>query len=181
VVVASGSGLAALTPSAGAAVPEGDLAYLRVLLALELLAVDFGSRALGSVELGGRSSALLKHVRRDDFAHAAGLSVLLTGAGQTATTADDIDFSYPKQSYASQGAILKLGWSLSRLSLGAYLGAVENLETSHFRGPIGQIAANEAQHTGAFAQLLGRPVVGAAFAAALPIDDVSAALDRYES
>jgi hypothetical protein len=181
VVVASGTGFVALVPTAAATAPDGDLAYLRVLLAVELLSVDFGTQALASGKLGRRAAALLKQVRGDDHAHSTGLGVMLTAAGQTPTTPDDIDFSYPTQSYASQGAIVKLGSSLARLSLGAYLGAVEKLETSQLRGPLAQIAANEAQHVSAFAQLLGRPVVGKAFAAALPIDDVSAALGRYES
>jgi hypothetical protein len=105
----------------------------------------------------------------------------MNATGQPPAAADDIDFSYPKQSYASERSILKLGWTLSMLSLGAYVGAVEHLETPELRGPIGQIAANEAQHVSAFAHLLGRPVVGKAFATALPIDSVSAVLDRYES
>jgi hypothetical protein len=181
VVVASGTGFVALVPTADAAVPDGDLAYLRVLLAVELLQADFASQALASGRLGARSSALLKQIRADHVAHSTALGVLLTGAGQTPTTPDDIDFSYPKQSFASPRAIVKLGSSLAQLSLGAYVGAVEKLETPQLRGPIAQIAANEAQHVGAFAHLLGRPVVGKAFAAALPINDVSAALDRYES
>jgi Ferritin-like domain len=179
-VLASSAGLVGATP-AGAAIPDGDVAYLRLLLALELLVADFGDQALSSGKLGSRSTALLKHVRGDDLAHATGLSVLLTGAGQAPATADDIDFAYPKLSYASQSAIVTLGSSLSRLALGAYLGALEKLETAQVRGPIAQIAANEAQHVGAFAQLQGRPVVGKPFAASLSIDVVSAELDRYES
>ena len=151
-------------PTAAAATPDGDLAYLRVLLALELLLVDYEGQALSSGKLGRRSTALM-----------------LTGAGRAPTTADDIDFSYPRQSFASQGSIVRLGRSLSQLALSGYLGAVENVETSELRGPIAQIAANEAQHLGAFAQLLGRPIVGRPFAASLPIGSVSAQLDRYES
>jgi hypothetical protein len=180
-LVASGTGVAVLAPSASAAVPDGDVAYLRLLVAAELLTADFASEALASGKLTGREAALVKQAQADDKAHYNGLSVLMNGAGQPPTLADDIDFSYPKQSYASQASILKLGWTLATLSLGAYLGAVENVQTPELRGPIGQIAANEAQHVAAFAQLLGRPVVGRPFAAALPIDAVSAALDRYES
>jgi hypothetical protein len=180
VVLGSSLGLVG-APTATAAVSDCDLAYLRVLLALELLMADFEAQALASGKLGPRSTALMKRVRGDDLAHGAGLGVLLTGAGQTPTTADDIDFSYPKQSFSSQGAIVKLGSSLSRLALGAYLGAVEKLETSQLRGPLAQIAANEAQHLSAFAQLQGRPLVGKAFAASLPIDVVSAELDKFES
>jgi len=47
--------------------------------------------------------------------------------------------------------------------------------------PLGQIAANEAQQQGALATLVGRQAIGSAFAAAPPIDVVSAALDGYES
>ena len=168
-------------PTAAAAIPDGDLAYLRVLLALELLMADFEAQALAIGKLRPHSAALMKRVRGDDLAHGAGLSVLLPGAGQTPTTADDIDFSYAKHSFSSQGAIVKLGSSLSRLALGAYLGAVEKLETSQLRGPLAQIAANEAQHLSAFAQLQGRPLVGKAFAASLPIEVVSTELDKYES
>jgi hypothetical protein len=180
-LAASGAGLAALAPPAAAAPPDGDLAYLRLLVAAELLALDFEAQARASGKAAGRTAALLKQIRADDTAHYAGLGAMLNGAGQPPTTAGDIDFTYPKGSFASQGSILKLGWTLSTLSLGAYLGAVQSVQTSELRGPIGQIAANEAQHVSAFAQLLGRPVVGSAFAGALSIDGVSETLDRYES
>ena len=55
------------------------------------------------------------------------------------------------------------------------------MQTPRLRLPLGQIAANEAQQVGALAQLLGRPLIGGAFAAALQIDAVSAALDEFES
>jgi hypothetical protein len=70
---------------------------------------------------------------------------------------------------------------LEHLMLGAYLGAVESVETPSLRLPIGQIAANEAQHQSALAALNGRPVVGKAFAPALQIAAVSNALGRFES
>ena len=65
--------------------------------------------------------------------------------------------------------------------LGAYVGALENVQTPQLRLPIGQIAANEAQHQGALAALRGKPVIGKAFAPALQIGAVTAALDDYES
>jgi hypothetical protein len=117
----------------------------------------------------------------DDVAHYRGLAALLTAAGQTPTKAGDIDFSYPKGTFRLQGSIVKLAWKLGTLTLGAYLGAVTNVQTPELRQPLGQIAANEAQQLSALALLLRRPVVGGAFAAALPIDAVSSALDEYES
>jgi hypothetical protein len=180
-------GLAGLAALAGprsafaAGVPDSDLAYLRVLVAAELLKSDFASAARASRTLTTRSTRLIERIRADDGAHYAGLAALLSGAGQTPATADDIDFAYPRGSFSSQRAVLGLAWKLGTLTLGAYLGAVENVLTPSLRLPLGQIAANEAQQLSALAAVAGRPVIGGAFAASLPIAAVSSALDEYES
>jgi hypothetical protein len=179
----AGVGLATLgSPGAAvAAAPDVDLSYLRVLVGAELLKADFASSALSSGKLGGRPAGVVKRVRADDAVHYAGLAALLSGAGQTPTTADDIDFSYPTGSFGSQSSILRLAWRLGTLTLGAYLGAVENVLTASFRLPLGQIAANEAQQLSALAAVVGRPVIGGAFAGSLAIDAVSSVLDEFES
>ncbi len=164
-----------------AATPEGDLAYLRLLVGAELLAADFQGRALRSGRLGRAAAALVRRMRADEAAHYAGLARLLAAAGQTPAGPGDIDFSYPAGSFRSEGSILRLAWKLEALSLGAYLGAVASVQTQELRLPIGQIAANESQHLSALAPPLGKPVIGSAFAPALSIDRVSAALDVYES
>ena len=117
----------------------------------------------------------------DEKAHYNSLSTLITGAGQVPATSDDINFTYPKRSFGSEASMLKLASSIETLTLGAYLGAVENIQTPQLRLPIGQIAANEAQHVSAMAVAAGKPIIGRAFAPALQIDAVSAALDAYES
>ena len=165
--IASGA-LFALTGKALAAVPDGDLAYLRLLVGVELLTQDYAATHAGDPAVA--------QMRADDGAHYRGMANLMAQSGQTAATADDVDFSYPKGTPA-----LELGWQLKQLSLGAYLGAVQWLQTPALRLPVGQIAANEAQHLSAFAHLLGKPLIGNAFATALPISTVSDALDRYES
>jgi Ferritin-like domain len=179
--VAGGALLAFPRAAAAADVPDADLSYLRLLVGAELLKADFQRRALSSDDLSAPAARLFARAAADDRAHYAGLAALLSGAGQTAATADDIDFSYPRGSFASQRSIVTLASKLARLTLGGYLGAVENVQTPQFRLPLGQIAANEAQQVGALAHLLGRPPVGAAFAEALQIDAVSSALDAYES
>jgi hypothetical protein len=173
--------LTGLVPGGAAAPPDGDLAFLRVLVGVELLAADYQERARRGGRLGPASAAVLRQLGADDAAHYTGLAALLTRAGVTPATARDIDFSYPARSFASEHAALALGAQLATLALGAYLGAVAQVETPQLRLPIGQIAANEAQHVSALAQLLGRPLVGRAFAPALPIGAVSTQLDRYES
>jgi hypothetical protein len=181
-LAASGSGLGALAGTAAAAgVPDGDLSFLRLLVATELLKADFEAQALASGGLTSAVAALVRRMHTDDTAHYSGLSVLMTNAGQTPANAGDIDFSYPRGSFGSQDSIAKLAWRLAALTLGAYLGAVENVQTSQLRLPLGQIAANEAQQLSALAPLLGRPTIGGAFARSLPIGAVSAALDEFES
>ena len=182
-LLVSGSGLSALTGVASAAtLPEGDLAYVRLLIAAELLALDFQTNALASGKLRhDGASAVVRRMRADEKAHYTRLAGLMEDAGQTAATAGDIDFAYPAGSFRSQASILRLAGRLERLSVGAYLGAVESVETPQLRLPIGQIAANEAQHAGAVAALAGRPVIGKAFVPRLPMAAVSDALDEFES
>jgi hypothetical protein len=180
-LVASSTLAAWLTGEAGAVAPDNDLAYLRLLIGVELLAGDFQDQATRSGKLSGAAAAALKKMRADEKAHYAGLAQLVTASGQTPATADDIDFEYPKGAFASQKTVLQLAWAIETLSVGAYVGAIENVQTAQLRLPIGQIGANEAQHVSALATTLGKPVIGRAFAPSLSIDEVSTALDGYES
>jgi hypothetical protein len=181
VVLASGGILGAVGRADAATVPDVDLAYLRLLIGVELLKIDFGVRAVTANRLRSTAERMLRPIVRDDKRHYIGLAALVRAAGQTPATAADVDFSYRRGSFATHDAILKLGRKLATLAVGAYLGAVQNVQTPELRLPLAQIAANEAQQAGAFGQLLGGHVVGSAFAASLKIDTVSAALDEYES
>jgi len=179
-LLAGGAALG-LVPAALAAAPDEDLAYARLLIGVELLEVDFQTQALASGKLDQRAERVLKGVLAQEEAHLTGLSVLVTNAGQVPATADDVDFTYPKGTFASATKLAKLAATIETLALGAYLGAVENVQTPSWRLPLGQIAASEAQHVGALAAAAGRPVLGRAFAPSLQIDAVSAALDAFES
>lgn len=178
----SGGVFSAVAQSAPAATPpDGDLAYLRLLVGAELLAVDFQTNALASGKLPTAQTAVVKQMVADEQAHYAGLSQLLLDAGQTPATAGDINFAYPKDTFASLAAIAKLAYELETLSVGAYLGAVQNVQTASLRLPIGQIAGNEAQHVSAVSSWVGKPAIGSAFAPAWSIAAVSDALDNFES
>lgn len=182
-LLVSASGLSAFAGTASAdAPPDADLTYLRLLIAAELLGIDFQTHALASRKLHTKgSAALIRRMRADENAHYAKLAALLTAARQTPATSADIDFAYPKGSFRSESSILTLAGRLERVMLGAYLGAAENVETPDLRLPIAQIAANEAQHVGALEALEGRSVIGKAFTPALQIGSVSDALDEFES
>jgi hypothetical protein len=166
---------------ADAATPDGDLAWLRVLIAVELLSADFHQSAADTGKLGRPAAQTLERIGSADAMHYDRLAEILTNAGQTPATADDIDFGYPKTTFASAGSILRLGMRIETLSLRAYLGALGGIESADLRLPFAQIAASEAQHAGALARLLGHPIAGNPFPDPLSIGDVSLALDAYES
>jgi rubrerythrin len=180
--VLSASAVAALAGRASAAtLPDNDLAYLRILIGAELLAADFQANALTSGKLSRSAALSFRKMAADEKAHYAGLAQVLTAAGQTPATDGDIGFVYPKGSFTSEASILKLAAEIEAIVLGTYLGAIEGIQTADLRLPVGQIAANEAQHVGAVAALAGRPIIGKAFAPSLTIDAASAALDKFES
>ena len=161
----TGAALAAATPRALAEAPaDGDLANARLLVAFELLLLDFYGRS----KLPGAARAAF-----NEQEHLAALSRILTDAGQTAATAGDIDFSYPKASFGSPERTAALGWTLERLTLGAYLGAVESTTSPVYRNVFVRISANEAQHMDAL-----RPFTNS-FADVLTIEQASDALSEY--
>ncbi len=181
-LLASGSVASVFAGSASAlTAPDGDIAALRLLIGTELLALDFQTRALASGKLPTSSSALLKRMQADEQAHYDGLADLMSEAGQTPATSDDIDFSYPKSTFDSGSSILKLAAELEALQLGAYIGANAGVQTPQLRVAIGQISANESQHVAALATLAGKPVIGRAFGPALTSGAVTSVLDVYES
>ena len=180
VLVAGGSAVGALAaPAARAATPDADLAYARLLVALELLSLDFYSRALRS----GRFAAQLelRRARAAEKRHYEAVAAVLSDAGQIPATAQDIDFSYPRGSFGSHGAVARLGVRLESLSLGAYLGAVRALETPDFRNHAARAAASEAQHLSLFSGAAGGRRLGPPLPPTLPIEHVSDALDEYTS
>jgi Ferritin-like domain len=162
-------------------VPDGDLAYVRLLAAAELLKADFESTALASAKLAPHQAVLLRRLRADDVAHYDALAVIANAAGQPPPTAADIDFAYPHGTFASAASQLRRAAELTTLTLGAYLGALESVQTPSLRLPFAQIAANEAQQLSALRAAVGRPPVGRAFASALSIAAASEQLDRFES
>jgi rubrerythrin len=168
-------------PASALDAPDGDVAALRLLIGAELLALDFQSRALASGKAGSEAKGLLQRLHADEQAHYDGLADLMGQAGETPAAPDDIDFAYPRSTFASEAAILRLAEELEELQLGAYVGANATVETPRLRLALGQISANEAQHVSALRALAGKPAVGKAFGPALRSDAVTSVLDLYES
>ena len=181
-VLLAGSSLGTLAGAAQAATPpDGDLAYARLFVASELLALDFYGKAIGSRHFAGGELRSLWLARADERCHYRSAAEILTAAGEVPATANDIDFTYPRGSFNSRRAIAGLGVRLESLLVSAYLGAVGGYQTEALKELAARAAASEAQHLSVFAGEVGGRRVGTAFPRPLPIDKVSDALDRYTS
>jgi hypothetical protein len=175
----AGSAAGALAGAASAALPDSDLAYLRLLVAVELLGADFYGNATKAEPYGAAGSKALARALFNEGEHYTSLAAVLTSAGQTPATADDIDFTYPSGSFDSTASVTKLAVELETVFLGAYLGAVDGVQSASLKLPLARIAANQAQHLTAFSELLGRAPFDLSFPAALSIGDASDALDAF--
>lgn len=181
-LLASASGLAAFVPAAFATTPpDGDLAYLRLLIAAELLAVDFYTQALAHGDLDQQYGPRAQRILADETEHYNLLAALMTAAGQTPATSGDIDFSYPAATFAGTSSALRFASRLESVLVGSYIDAVTNVQTAAYRGTLAQILANEARHQSALAGLRGGSLIGTALPTPIPMATVSAFLDNYES
>jgi hypothetical protein len=162
-------------------IPDEDLAYARLLVGAELLAADFYTQAIASKRFRAGASRDLKRALFNEREHYQTVSAVLSGAGQPPAVAADFDFAYPAGSFASESSIAKLGVTLEAAFLGAYLGAVDGLQTSALKQPVARIAASEAQHLSVLTQLAGADPIGISFPSPLTIDEASNALDAFAS
>ena len=179
----AGSTLGEFAPEAAAAdkLPDGDLAYARLFVTVELLALDFYRQAIAARHFGARAFEELRRASADEHQHYESGAAILVSQGQIPATAADIDFSYPSGSFASRGSIAKLGVQLESTALGGYLGAVEGFQTDALKQPAASAAASESQHLSVFAAELSGRRIGAAFPRPLTIDRVSGVLDKFTS
>jgi rubrerythrin len=179
----AGSSLGGLVPQVAEAgtLPDGDLAYARLLVTVELLALDFYREAIAAKRFEAGALEALRRAKADEQQHHESVATILVSQGQVPATAADIDFSYPSGSFASRGSIAKLGIQLESTALGAYLGAVESFETNTLKLRAARVAASESQHLSVFAAEVGGRRSGAAFPRPLTIDQVSGVLDKFTS
>jgi len=80
----AGSFAGSLVDAAAAdTIPDSDLAYARLLVGAELLALDFYARAIASRRLTAGALGYLKRARVNEREHYDEVSEILSGAGQT--------------------------------------------------------------------------------------------------
>jgi len=181
-LLVAGSAVGVLAPSAAAdPLSDNDLAYARLLVGVELLAIDFYTRAIDAKKLGAKGQKLLSAALRNEKEHYQSVAAILSGAGLLPAVTADFDFTYPKTAFASRASVAKLAGQLETTMLGAYLGAVSGMQSPALVGGIGRIAANEAQHLSVFQNMLfGRPI-NVSFPQPLSIQQASDAMAAFIS
>jgi hypothetical protein len=160
---------------------DNDLAWLRLLVSCELLGQDFYANAQKAKPYDAPGMALLARAQFNDSEHYAALAAFVTASGQTPATADDIDFTYPKDAFTTVAGLTKTAVDLGTIFVGAYLGAVAGTQDTALHAPLARIAANQAQQLALFNELLGRKSLELSFPTALAIADASDALGAYTS
>jgi hypothetical protein len=176
----AGSALSRFVEAAAAdPLPGSDLAYARLLVGAELLASDFYTQAIAAVNAKPTVVKYLKRAFVNEQEHYKSVAGIISGAGQTPAVAGDIDFSYPKGTFASQKAIVSFAQQLETTILGAYLGAIGGMQTNALKTGLAQIAACEAEHAAYFRTTHGGSTFNLSFPPALTIDQASNALDAF--
>jgi hypothetical protein len=179
-LLVAGSAVGVLAETASAdPLSDNDLAFARLLVGAELLSIDFYLRALNAQKFRAVGHKYMRAAFVNEVDHYRSVSAILSGAGYNPATAEDFEFTYPKGSFKSRGAIARLGRQLETTVLGSYLGAVAGVQSQPLLQPLARIAASEAQHLTLWGfQLGGRPI-SAAFPAPFTIDEVSEAMDAF--
>ena len=134
----------ALGPFAGVAaaapLPTGDLAYVRLLVGVELLASDFYTQAIAAAN-ASPDDHVVPEARVPERAGALPVGLPGSSAGRARRPPlPGTSTSATRRAHSTrQGSILKLAKQLEDLSLGAYLGALAALQTprDHGRRPRG--------------------------------------------
>ena len=174
-LAAGGTLLAAATgPALGQA--SGDVAIAKLAATAELLAINFYGRAIGTGHFTGDELAYLKAARQNERDHYAALADVLGSAAPK-----DLMFTYPAGTLASAGSVATTGVALETAFVGAYLGAVEALESDDLKAVAGQIGANEAQHLTTFRRLADDGMLAAnpSFPASLTAKQATAAVTPF--
>ena len=185
VAIALGTTLAGLVVAEAAAasgpLADLDLTLARLAVGVELLAGDFYTAAIESKRFQDDELRFLQRARFNEDEHLTAVSEILSGAGQTPSTADDFDFTFPKGAFDSRRSIARLGVGIETISLGTYLGAVDEFIPGDLKTTAARIAASEAEHLSLLSRIAYRRPVGISFPLALDYATASAALDQYLS
>jgi len=178
-----GARAAAAAPPQGGFGPlaAGDLAYTRLLIAIELLTIDFYTNALAARHWRGATARDARLALVNENEHYTYLANAISIVGLTPLSAGDVSFTYEAGTFYSAASLFGMVFTLESLALGACLGSAGKIANPVLAGAIAQITACEAQHLSAFSVRGREPAFTNAFPQPLSIAEASDALDAYTS
>jgi hypothetical protein len=182
-LLVAGAGVAALAPAASAdPLSDNDLAIARVVVAAELLGIDFYTQSIAAKKLDKDDTKRFAQILSNEKEHYQSVAGILSGAGQVPATSLDIDMSYPGGTFDSAESINKQAQQIETIMLGCYLGAVAGFQAVGIAAGLAQIGASEAQHVAFFqTKLTGKPFALAFPGPPLNFDAATKALDVYQT
>lgn len=148
VVLVAGGSLLAYTASSARAQASGDVEIAKLAATAELLGIDFYAKAIKSGKFKADQLAYLQAAMENEQAHYDFLAGAI-GSGAP----KGVKFKYPAGTFATAKSIAGTGVALEGAFVGAYLGAVEALESVDLKAAAAQVGANEAQHLTTFTRL----------------------------
>jgi hypothetical protein len=180
-LLVAGGALVDFVGDAAAALPANDTAYVRLLVGTELLASDFYSQAIAASVSDSATTKYLKLAYFNEQQHYQSVAGILSGEGVTPAVSNDITFSYPAGTFASQKSIVAFADQLESTVLGTYMGAIGGIQTTSLLTGLAQIAACEAQHQAYFQARTGGRSFSLSFPPALNQTEASNAFAAYAS
>ena len=130
------------------AASAGDLEIVRFALQMEQLEAAFYAQVVGAHQkrayLTARQFELTQQIAAAEAAHVSALQAVLTGANQSAPDAPA--FAFPAEVFLSPITFSRLAYTLEEIGIGAYLGAVGNIQSDEIRRAAASIYGAEAQH-----------------------------------
>jgi hypothetical protein len=175
----AGATLSQLVDTAEAALPLGDTASVRLLVGAELLASDFYVQAINASVTSRSVTKFLKLAYFNEQEHYVQIASILSGEGVTAAVSNDVTFTYPDGTFASQKSIVSFAATLEGIVLGTYLGVLGSLQTTNVLPTIAAITASEAEHASYFTVANGGEAFRLSFPPALTQAEATVAMAPY--
>ena len=161
--------------------PSGDLDIVRFALTMEQLEAAFYAQIVTAhqnrVYLPARAFQLAQQIALAEADHVRALSGVLAGAEQAVPAAPT--FQFPAQVFLSPITFAWFAYTLEEIGIGAYLGAVGNIESDDIRQAAASIYGAEAQHAALLRTFAGFNFAPRYYESPLSVDQVTTLITPY--
>jgi len=159
----------------------GDLAILNFAFLLERLELGFYSQAMAADAakqyLHGRLHEIVPLIRDNEAAHVSALSAAITQFGGTPDTS--ARFRFPREVFISPITFARFAYTLEEIGIGAYLGAIGQIQSDALRAAAASIYGNETRHVALLRNIGGYTFSPRYYEGALSVAQVQSLIAPY--